>query len=95
MNFGKYKTWYARGTAYIGVATFAMMVYNTVHINPDLIWYLPVGLFGLLAFLVYDIKVVMPQEMDYNQEKTPLFMELVRDVREIKKTLQENTSESI
>ena len=50
-------------------------------------WYYWLILPIFIGWMIYDIKVLYPEQMDYGQTRSKTFNELVNDVKEIKQLL--------
>ena len=53
-------------------------------------WYYCLLIPLFIAWMIYDIKILYPEQVDYGQTRSRTFNELVEDVKEIKNMLQEN-----
>jgi len=47
-----------------------------------------------LAWMIYDIRVLYPEQVDYGQTRLRTFNDLVRDIKDIKRILQKETRSS-
>ncbi len=85
MNIGTIKVRISRLREYLGWFQFIMIFIifvNESKINPIL---LLMGLLGVSAILDYiDSKKILPQEHVYHFNKNPYFVELRKDVKDIK-----------
>jgi len=45
-----------------------------------------------IGWMIYDIKVLFPEQVDYGQTRSQTFNDLVKDVKEIRRFLEEQKS---
>ena len=85
---GRLKVWFDRMRWYSLFVQFAFILSMWLENNSILWWYwlfIPLG----LMWLAFDIKHIYPKEVKYVWSRNPDFLELRRDVKEIKEKLYE------
>ena len=73
VNVGKLKTWQQRLNTYMGLFNFGMLFYLFIVENRWFDWYVWVLVIGVGTFLLmlFDVFLVMPQQLEYNSNKNP------------------------
>ena len=89
---GRMKIWQQRLATYASMINFAMVFYLYIIESPmGLLWYhwaMIIGV-GASSLMFIDVKFIMPNSLGYNFEKNPGFQEMKRDIKEIKKIIEE------
>ena len=73
----------------LGVFNFIMLVYLVLKDITWSWWFLLIPPAGII-WAWFDVTFIMPAEKDYHQTKTPMWLELFRDVKWIRKKMENN-----
>jgi hypothetical protein len=88
-NLGRAKIWMGRFQAYLNLIQFAMVAWLALqgHMN---IYLILGGLFGACALMYFDIVHIYPREASYAFTKTAEWVNIEKDIAEIKTLLKTN-----
>lgn len=93
-TLGKLKVWQSRLSGYISMINFFMIFYLYIIESPmGLLWYhwALLIIVMVISIVFVDTKFIMPQSFGYTFSKNPGYQEMKKDLKEIKKMLQEKT----
>lgn len=88
MNYGKIRTWYSRASSYISIFNFIGIIYLVISNDKNMLYLIPIGIAALACLMVFDIKKILPQEMDYAIEKTPILMDMSERIKKIERKVK-------
>lgn len=90
-NLGKYKAWVNRVQSYLAPLNFVMILYLYIIQEPvGMPWYswVMILVFVLSVLLCFDILFVFPSESQYAWRINPDWVEMRRDIKMIKESLE-------
>ena len=92
---GKLKVWQQRLSTYVSMVNFVMILYLFIIENNWIEWYYWVVLsfLGITSLVFIDTKYIMPSSFAYTFKKNPEFQALRKEVKEVKRLLEELKNE--
>jgi hypothetical protein len=88
MNIGRLKTKYTRFMAYVSMFTMPNTLLLLMGIQFPFYIILPIEVLPAIVISYFDMKFIFKQESNYTLENAPMFVEMVDDIKAIRKRVE-------